>query len=282
VSPASKVCEQCGRLNAGSEQKCNRCGARFPGQLEGRALGIGRALLGRDAPMVRFFIALCVIVFGLMVVGSGFEVSGPSLLSQSLRWGALHPLLVWSEPWRLVSAVFVHLGVLHLLMNMGALASWGAALERTLGSPRFVITFVGTGIVGFVVSVAWSLFGYGAFALTAGASGGLFGLMSFDVGYLYKAGDPGWKQALIRAVVFTVLMGLIASVNNAAHIGGGVAGAVFGYFSYNERVWREFGRFWKLVAATLVVLSLVSIGLGPQSATWRAHQAAQRQNGRID
>lgn len=241
-----------------------------------------RAVWGRDTPMVRLFLVLCVVVFALTsFTGDGFAFLRV-LQNQSLRWGALHPVLIWIEPWRLLSAVFVHLGALHLLMNMGALVSLGAPLERTFGSARFVITFVGTGIIGFIVSVAWSIFGFGAFALTAGASGGLFGLMCFEVGYLYRAGDPAWKQGLIRAVVFTVLIGLLASVNNAAHIGGGVAGAVFGYFSYRERVWRAFDRFWKLLAAVLVVLSLVSIVLSYRSPIWRAQREAQRQNGSID
>jgi rhomboid protease GluP len=238
--------------------------------------------------MVRFFIALCVILFVLTSFdGSRLDFFGGVTGGQSLRWGALHPVLVWSEPWRLLSAVFVHLGFLHLLMNMGALASWGGAIERTQGSARFVITFVGTGIIGFVASVVWSIFGFGALALTAGASGGLFGLMCFEVGYLYKAHDPAWKQAMIRSVVFTVLMAILASmggfsVNNAAHIGGGVAGAIVGYFSYHERMWRDFGRFWSALAGLLVLLSLVSIGLSHQSPSSRAIRDAQRQNGSID
>src|SRR5690606_7603647 len=237
----------------------------------------------KETPMVRFFVALCVIIFALTsLTGPGFDIFGPVLQTQYLRWGALHPILVWSEPWRLLSAVFVHFGVLHLLMNMGALVSWGSALERTFGSARFVITFVGTGIFGFVVSVAWSLLGSGVLALTAGASGGLFGLMCFEVGYLLRARDPAWKQALIRAVVFIVIIGLLASVNNAAHIGGGVAGAGFGYLSYRERMWRKFDRFWKALAAALVILSLVSIGLSHQSPIWRAQRQAMLHNGSVD
>ncbi len=233
--------------------------------------------------MVRFFVGLCVLVFGLTVFdGTSVHLSGRGLLNQTVRWGALHPMLVFDEPWRLLSAVFVHLGFLHLLMNMAALVSWGAAIERTLGSARFVITFVGTGFLGFVVSVAWSIFGWGTLALTAGASGGLFGLMAFDVGYLYKQRNPAWKQALIRSVVFTVLMALLGPVNNAAHIGGGIAGMIFGYLSYRERVWREFERVWRVVAALLVVASLVSIGLSYVSPTSKAVRDAERQNGNMD
>lgn len=233
--------------------------------------------------MVGFFLALCVIVFGFTSYnGSGFTFFGAALQGPCLRWGALHPILVWNEPWRLLSAVFVHFGLMHLLMNMGALIAWGAPLERTLGSARFVITFVSTGVVGFVVSVAWSILGFGGMGLTAGASGGLFGLMSFEVGYLYKARNPAWKQALIRALLFTVFLGLMASINTAAHVGGGVAGALVGYVSYRERIWREYDRLWRGVAAILVLLSLASIALSHLSPTARAHRQARHQNGSMD
>lgn len=283
VSPASKVCEQCGRLNAADEQSCNRCGGRFPGKVESRVGDLARTVLGRDAPMVRFFVALCVVVFALTAFGGDeIRVLDSPLAYQSLRWGALHPMLVWNEPWRLVSAVFVHLGLLHLLMNMSALVSLGAGLERAFGSARLVITFVGTGIVGFVVSTAWGVFGFGPLAMTAGASGGLFGLVGFEVGYLYRSGDPRWKQALIRAVIGMVLIGLLMSVNNAAHAGGTLSGMVLGYLSYRERTWRKLELVWRALAAALVVLSIASIGLSYQSDTWRAVREAQRQNGSID
>lgn len=278
MASPSKVCEQCGRLNAADEQICNRCGARFPGKVSGQIGHLGRALLGRDAPMVRFFLGLCVIVFAVTALGGDqVRLLGSPLASQSLRWGALHPILVWQEPWRLLSAVFVHLGILHLLMNMSALVSLGAGLERAFGSTRFVITFVGTGVFGFVVSTAWGLLGLGVLAQTAGASGGLFGLVGFEIGYLYRSGDSRWKQALMRSVIAMVLISLLFSANNAAHVGGGVAGMVLGYLSFKEHLWRRFASTWRVVAIAMVVASVVSIGLCYQSPAWRTVREIERQ-----
>ncbi len=230
--------------------------------------------------MVRFYLGLCVVVFILTAMGGGeFRLFSSPLMSQSLRWGALHPMLVGQEPWRLLSAVFVHLGLLHVLMNMSALVSLGAGIERAFGSTRFVITFVGTGIFGFVVSTAWTLWGPGVLAQTAGASGGLFGLACFEVGLLYRARDPRWKQALMRMVIAAVLIGFLFSANNAAHAGGGIAGMVVGYLSYRERAWRRFDGVWRAVAVVMVVASLASIALSYFSDTWRVVRAVEIQRG---
>jgi rhomboid protease GluP len=278
VSPPSKVCEHCGRLNAADEVNCTRCGTRFPSKVEGKLAHLGRSILGTDTPMVRFYLVLCVAVYLLMMFG-GDKVSffGGPIGSQMLRWGALHPVLALQEPWRILSAVFVHLSILHILMNMSALVSLGAGLERAFGSTRFVITFVGTGIFGFLVSTAWALFGPGAMALTAGASGGLFGLFCFEVGFLYRAGDERWKQALMRVVIAGVIIGLLMSANNAAHAGGGVGGIVMGYLSYRERMWRRFERFWRVLAGVLVVASVASIALCHVSDVWRVEREFERQ-----
>lgn len=230
--------------------------------------------------MVRFFIGLCVLVYTMTAFGGGqVRLLSSPLPSQSLRWGALDPLLVWQEPWRLVSAVYVHLGLLHLFMNMSALVSLGAGLERAFGSTRFVITFVGTAIFGFVVSTGWELWGLGPLARTAGASGGLFGLVGFEVGYLYRARDPRWKQALGRAVIGAVLIALLMPANNAAHVGGAVGGLVMGYASFREALWRRFSQAWRLLAVLLTLGSLSSLVLANMSLVWKVQRAVEIHNG---
>ncbi len=84
--------------------------------------------------------------------------------------GVLGPTL---EPWRMLSAVFVHLGVLHLVMNMSALAWLGRAIEGSLGSWRMIAIFVISGLAGFYLSCLY----YGPGPPTAGASGAIFGLV---------------------------------------------------------------------------------------------------------
>lgn len=220
--------------------------------------------------MVLLYVGICSVVFIATTFAGGklwlFETPP---ISELLRWGLLHPLLVWDEPFRLMSAVFVHLGFLHMLMNMSALISLGVGIERSLGSVRLGLVFLSTGVLGFVASTAWGFWGWGSPAPTAGASGGLFGLVGFQVGYLYRAKDPRWKQALTRAVIGAAILGFLMPVNNAAHAGGGIVGMVWGYLSFKETMWRRYAWFWRALTTILVALSFVSIALCQMSDVWR-------------
>ena len=109
----------------------------------------------------------------------------------------------------------------------------------------------------------------GAPALTAGASGGLFGLIAALIGYLYAARDPAWKQYLVRVAVYAVIFALALSVNNAAHIGGFVVGFAMGYAFYKEPSPWSRNKLFGAVAALLVLASFASIGLSHLSSVWR-------------
>ena len=90
------------------------------------------------------------------------------------------------------TSVFVHFGVIHLLMNLWALVSLARIAEPMLGAARFMIAYVVTGIFGFAVTIAWgTMFGQEV-GLTAGASGAVFGVM----GWL---GVPGRRHSAPRA-----------------------------------------------------------------------------------
>lgn len=283
MGPPSKVCERCGRLNSLSETSCTRCGTRFPGPTVSALSQLAVSVLGRESPMVRFYLGLCVIVFTFTAFAAGqFRIIAPPLMSESFRWGALHPALVAEEPWRLLSAMFVHFGILHLGMNMSALVALGRGLEQALGSTRFVIVFIGTGLIGFVASTAWSVLGPGAMVTTAGASGGLFGLVGFEIGYVYRSGDPRWKSALTRALIIGVLLGFFFPVNNAAHAAGGILGAALGYWSFKESIWRRLASVWTGLAAVMVIASLLSIVLSHTSDVWRGLRASEIQQGMLE
>ena len=140
------------------------------------------------------------------------------------RWGMLLTGIADSQPWRLLSAMFVHLGILHLALNMMSFVDLGRMTEARVGSWRCGVIFVVTGVLGFVTSELW----YGLVAEhvpTAGASGGLFGLGGALVGCLYARRDPAYKDLLLRMVVYAVVFALLMPVNNSAHAGGLVSGA---------------------------------------------------------
>lgn len=280
LASGSSICPHCGGLNSVDEKTCFRCGQRLPGPAGRAAVGLLTTLLGRDSPLTKLYVIVCVAVFVMTVLTTKkLAMLGGVRPSEALRWGALFGTLGRDEPWRYLSAMFVHFGALHLGFNMMALWDFGRATELRLGSGRFALVFVGTGIAGFVVSDVWYAVS-GAPALTAGASGGLFGLIAALIGYLYAARDPAWKQYLVRVAVYAVIFALALSVNNAAHIGGFVVGFAMGYAFYKEPSPWSRNKLFGAVAALLVLASFASIGLSHLSGVWREVRQDELRMGR--
>jgi len=232
----------------------------MPGGLELRA----RELLGVFAPhaATTAFVALSVGVYIALVASSGFSLE--PWVPATLRWGALTGPLGSSEPWRFLSAMFVHFGPFHFGFNTLALHSLGRNVESSLGSARFTLIFLGSGIGGFVVSHLWSSVNL----LTGGISGGIFGLLGAAAGWRFAQGDPAWKRDAISAVGYAVVMALLPGlqINHAAHVGGLIAGAVI---AWALRRWGGHGRPGRALqstAATLVALTFISIALSLASA----------------
>ncbi|MEO8900898.1 MAG: rhomboid family intramembrane serine protease [Polyangiaceae bacterium] len=231
-------------------------------------IGFVQNSLSGEAPMTRAFLGGCLLVFALCVM-SDHQLpifSGQFRTSTTLRFGALFGSLGAAQPWRYLSAVFVHYNVLHVGMNCWVLSSVGATVERELGKARFVVLFVLAGVLGFLVSNLW----YGGIdPPTAGASGAIFGLFGSLVGIAYARKDPAWKQTLVQNLVWVAILAFMSQVNNAAHVGGLLTGALLGIlFSKEPRKLRldlPFG----LLAGLLLALSLASVVLSAVSPVWR-------------
>jgi membrane associated rhomboid family serine protease len=260
-------------------------------------LNFARGLVGTEFPATRVILGLVLLVFAACMVVErtiplGFKLvpflpasfSVPTLIQfgalgdLSLRAGdqIIHlPGLGETEPFRLLAAVFVHMGLLHVGMNMLAFTSLGRQLEPHLGSARFVIMFIGSGILGFVASEYW----YDRSPPTAGASGGVFGQIGAFVGILYARRHPEWKRELARQLIYAGLLAIAFPVNNAAHLGGLVAGAGFGFAFEKERrnavLTRGFGVFAVVLllgSVASVVLSVVSDGTAVLRQVERRHE----------
>jgi membrane associated rhomboid family serine protease len=249
--------------------------------------------LGTEFPLTKVFIGLCLLVYVAVMIESktllDFFGAGVAA-SVKLRWGILAgplgPLsdrpISFVEPWRYLSAVFFHFGILHIVFNMMALLDFGRATERLLGSARFAVVFVVTGVLGFMISDAWQLFSGGPWSPTAGASGALFGLDGALIGYLYGRKDPAYKDFLWRIAVFSVVM-IVARfpVNHAAHFGGLAVGLPMGYAFYKEsRPWKRATLFgWMAVVCVLACVgSLVLCQLSP---LWREVRRYEGMVGRV-
>ncbi len=150
-----------------------------------------------------------------------------------IKWGAdYRPLTVNGEWWRLLTACFLHIGVLHLALNMYALLSIGLLLERLMGPRNFLIAYLLTGISASVTSVWWHENSVGA-----GASGAIFGVYGIFVAMLttsliHKEERQAQLKSILLFIGYNLAFGLTGGVDNAAHIGGLLSGFFLGYGFY--------------------------------------------------
>lgn len=175
-------------------------------------------------------INLNILIFIVMVL-SGVHFLTPDGES-ILKWGAnFRPVTIDGQWWRLLSSCFLHIGIMHLLMNAYALLYVGLLLEPFLGKSRFLAAYLLSGIAGSLASL-W----YNEMTISAGASGAIFGLYGVFMALLTtNLLNKGVKKALTTSIMIFVGYNLLSGfqadsgVDNAAHIGGLLSGLVIGY-----------------------------------------------------
>ncbi|HYQ18059.1 MAG TPA: zinc ribbon domain-containing protein, partial [Polyangiaceae bacterium] len=116
MAHGSRVCPQCGRLNAAEDSTCFNCGKRLLGPVGTSAAGFWSDFSADGLPATKLLAGFCILVYGLMMVAEGtfrFQVAffGDFRLSTLLRFGVLYRDLAWREPWRLLAAVSMHFGL---------------------------------------------------------------------------------------------------------------------------------------------------------------------------
>lgn len=173
-------------------------------------------------------VGLNAAVFVIMVL-SGVSPSRPTTLAL-VRWGAdFGPLTTSGEWWRMLTNTFIHIGIIHIAMNMYGLWQVGFLVERLLGNGRFLVTYLLAGLAGSYVSLAIH-----PDVVSAGASGAVFGVYGALVGYLVRRRGSiprPMLRALVKAsstfVVLNLVLGLqIRGIDMAAHGGGFAGGAI--------------------------------------------------------
>jgi membrane associated rhomboid family serine protease len=277
MATGSRVCPSCGALNSRQERRCHRCAGRLGPRLGDWLVTGLRSLFGQEVPVTSLVMGLCVLVYGAgLVTGASPSPLAGATASTLLRWGALHSALSAQEPWRYASAIFVHAGVLHLVFNLSALWSLGSGCERRLGSGRFAVLFVLSGVVGFVFSDYWARFS-GHLLFTVGSSGSIFGLSGALVGYLAARRDPAWKHYLLQVVILAAVLQLLPmGVDTAAHLGGLAAGIALGYAFHRERRPYQRARLFGWVGGLLLASCMASVVLCNLSPQWTIQRSLEQ------
>ncbi|MHB9782533.1 rhomboid family intramembrane serine protease [Streptococcus sp. 10F2] len=174
------------------------------------------------SPVTCLFVALNVFLFLMMYVVSGGMVEDSRLL---IQFGALYPPLIqWDlgQSYRLLSAIFVHIGFMHFFSNTLTLYFLGQQIERLYGSARFFLIYLLTGLMGNLFCLVFS-----PEFIVAGSSTSIYGLFTILVvlrwlpnPYLQHLG-----QSYLPLLVMNLVFSLAPGISLAGHLGGLLGGA---------------------------------------------------------
>lgn len=235
-----------------------------------RAYGRGwrvRFVLGRPGVVASTLLVVNIAMFlvELAVGASGLTFLGGDPRKLFELGATFPPAIVHGQYWRLITAMFLHAGVIHLAFNMYALYLYGYLIEQTFGSLRFLVIYF---VCGFLASVA-------SFAFTdpltltvgVGASGAIFGLLGAWVAFNYRRREMRFHRGNLQGAMVLIAINLvlgfsIAGIDNLAHIGGLVAGVVAGGIA------EGFGsRSSRLAVQVVGFAALIAIGVA--LTVWR-------------
>jgi membrane associated rhomboid family serine protease len=184
----------------------------------------------RRIPVTTAIIAVNVLVFVAMVL-SGLSPLDPGNAGL-MKWGAnngLHTLLV--QPWRMLASNYVHIGIIHIALNMWCLWNLGILAEQIFDRWSYLVVYTFCGLAGSLLSIALH-----PIRVSAGASGAVFGLAGALISALYLGHlpiHPGALKATLKSLLsfagYNLFFGaVVPAIDNSAHIGGLVTGLALG------------------------------------------------------
>jgi rhomboid protease GluP len=278
-------CPDCDRMNFNWASRCDHCGrplADRPEAIERPVVAAApdashswvedderqnrefiQALSARTPRIIATpaLIALNVAVF-LAMAASGLSPARP-LPDALIRWGAEYgPLTTHGQWWRLITAMFIHIGAVHLLMNMFVLWQIGRFTERLFGHVGFAVLYLLAGLAGGITSLVWH-----PVTVAAGASGAIFGLYGGLLGFLLIRRDSMPTDTINRllgsGVTFLLVnlaYGLVRpEVDVSAHLGGFVSGVPVGGALALPLAADLTARIWRSALVTLAGAALVGV-----------------------
>ncbi len=254
------TCSQCGREHAGPGPRCEAClGAAAAAAPQVVAPSVRD--LSAPATMALVIINAAVFLYMLM---KGTPLLKPNT-PQILRFGGnFGPFSLGAQWWRMFTSMFVHIGLVHLLVNEWCLFDLGFMAERLYGPRTFLAVYILSGLTGSLVSVA-----YNPAVVSAGASGAIFGIAGALITTLYFGHIPAPPKALRASLIslvvfagFNLIYGIQkGGIDNGAHVGGLVSGLILGAI-----LSRDFGAApeqhkhvhrWAIPLAAVVLLAAI-------------------------
>ena len=256
-------CLNCGREITGNENPpnlCPECRTLIMARAQAQAAPVRRSQLVARMPVTTGIIGVNALVYFAMAI-SGVSPFAPTI-PDLLKWGANSGVqTLTSQPWRILTSNYVHIGLLHIALNMWCLWNLGALAERIFDRWTYFLTYTTCGLAGSILSLWWHPLGVGA-----GASGAIFGLAGALISALYLGHLPVHPQALkstLKSLLsfagYNLFFGtVVPGIDNSAHIGGLICGLILGAVLAGHLTSppdeRNSWRRWVFIVAALVLL----------------------------
>jgi membrane associated rhomboid family serine protease len=246
-------CSSCGRPICPDCMTPTPVGMRCPECSRQKTKVRTAVTLTSEPHLTYLLIAINVIAFVAEIAsGAGFDGRGGTVFRNGALFG---PSVEAGEWWRIVTAGFLHSGVLHLAFNMYFLYFMGQLLEPAIGRLRFALIYF--------VSLLGGSFGallLSPDAVTVGASGAVFGLMGAGILVLRARGIDAMQSGLGVTLLLNLgITFLIPNISIGGHIGGLVAGGIVGYLLF-EVADRSRSTVTPVLAACVVLGVALAIG----------------------
>ena len=249
-APVGVVCPECMNAERKNRTPAQKKAARRWGG--GSTMAVARG----GKPVVTYALLAVTSFIGLvqLIPGIGQEITRQLLFAAPYLYPSISPYPF--EPWRLLTAMFVHGSFIHLALNMLALWMLGQSLEPMLGRARFLAIYLISGFGGSVMVACLA-----PTTATVGASGAIFGLMAalLIIGRHIGANVTG---LLVILGINFALGFFIGNIAWQAHLGGAIVGAIVAFIY--TRTKRRDQRGWQIaLLALLVVLLIVVVAFVP-------------------
>jgi rhomboid protease GluP len=257
-----RMCPNCRAFITTDDKVCPYCQTEVaPRAVERRTPADA---LGGLIPHARFTTVVILLINSALYVATvlySYKTNGSigfDLDTNTLRlFGAKDPsIIVYGEWWRLITAGFLHGGLLHILMNSWVLFDVGAQMEETFGTSRYLVVYFISTITGYLASLWWA-----PNVASIGASAPIMGLVGAMIAHSVRdrsSYGAALRKMYTRWVIYILIFGLVLSgIDNAAHIGGLAGGFVVGYLAGTPGISRTVEGFWR--GASGVALAITGV-----------------------
>jgi rhomboid protease GluP len=264
MAETRRMCPHCRAFITTHDKVCPYCNTQVgPRAVDRRDVG---AMVGGFIPHARFVTTIILFInFGLFIAtvlysmrqgndGALMGLDGRTLFNFGAK---LREAIAMGQWWRLITAGFLHGGIIHLLMNSWVLFDLGALVEEIYGWPRLIVLYFMATIGGFYASTMLTA------SLSVGASAGVFGLIGAMLAVGVRSNTPmgaAIRSLYIRWAMYGVIMSFIPGIDWAAHLGGMAAGFVVGYAAGTPRLVETslVERLWRVAAYLALFITAIA------------------------